>query len=421
MTLNDGLCLHLPLNLLWEIDEEFVVPDISFLGTSNTPIEEMSLQDKLTLLSSNYKVGKCSCDSAPQHVSDPTFGNCISFNKGNKPFKIENLSLHPLLSKFTVPKLNAQNSDFLSEFLRSAKEDFKGLFPRYGNSIDQINGITISFWAKYTHSKEGGEPNVILFAEHNDGTDIVGNKEILHIAFESNVTNDGTSDNITGQTIISFKNGQDGKPPSIDYDARHPNTPRYWVNWAFTVDFTQGVMKIYREGIVFHNYQVPSNQHQILQSASSKINQEFDIFLGSENYQGRLAHLRVYNRVLSPEEINECMKVDKKTENGEDNPLLDVTPDTTLKPMEYQIYQVKGNPTIKTGYPASKWTAVIAGYNCGAEQQHKATALKIMPVVDDGEWKIKCDIKGADDSYWDVGVLFIRNNVVNRLNNFRVE
>ena len=381
----------------------------------------MSLQDKLTLLSSNYQVGKCFCDSAPQHVSDPTFGNCISFNKGNKPFKIENLSLHPLLSKFRVPKLNAQNSDFLSEFLRSAKEDFKGLFPRYGNSIDQINGITISFWAKYTHSKEGGEPNVILFAEHNDGTDLVENKEILHIAFESNVTNDGTSDNITGQTIISFKNGQDGKPPSINYDVRHPNTPRYWVNWAFTVDFTQGVMKIYREGIVFYNYKVPSNQHQILQSASSKINQEFDIFLGSEEYQGKLAHLRVYNRVLSPEEINECMKVDKKTENGEDNPLLDVTPDTTLKPMEYQIYQVKGNPTIKTGYPASKWTAVIAGYNCGAEQQHKATALKIMPVVDDGEWKIKCDIKGADDSYWDVVVLFIRNNVVNRLNNFRVE
>lgn len=92
--------------------------------------------------------------------------------------------------------------------------------------------------------------------------------------------------------------------------------------------------------------------------------------------------------------------------------------DTTQKPMEYKIYQVKGNPTIKTGYPASEWTAILAGFNCGAKQKHKATALTIMPVVDDGEWKIKCDIKDADDRYWDVAVLFIRNNMVNRLSNF---
>ena len=92
--------------------------------------------------------------------------------------------------------------------------------------------------------------------------------------------------------------------------------------------------------------------------------------------------------------------------------------DTTQKPMEYKIYQVKGNPTIKTGYPTSEWTAILAGFNCGAKQKHKATALTIMPVVDDGEWKIKCDIKDADDRYWDVAVLFIRNNMVNRLSNF---
>ena len=93
--------------------------------------------------------------------------------------------------------------------------------------------------------------------------------------------------------------------------------------------------------------------------------------------------------------------------------------DTNQKPMEYQIYQVRGNPTIKTGYSASEWTAVIAGFNCGAKQKHKATALTIMPMVDNtGEWRIKCDIKDADDRYWDVAVLFIRNNMVNRLNNF---
>ncbi|NEP84725.1 MAG: hypothetical protein F6K39_45460, partial [Okeania sp. SIO3B3] len=78
----------------------------------------------------------------------------------------------------------------------------------------------------------------------------------------------------------------------------------------------------------------------------------------------------------------------------------------------------KGNPTIKTGYQDSEWTAVIAGFNSGAKQKHKASALTIMPVVEDGEWKIKCDLKDTDDLYWDVAVLFIRNNMVNRIDNF---
>ena len=47
MILNDGLRLHLPLNELWENGKEYVVPDISCLGTLNTPIEEMSLQDAM--------------------------------------------------------------------------------------------------------------------------------------------------------------------------------------------------------------------------------------------------------------------------------------------------------------------------------------------------------------------------------------
>ncbi|MDE5098123.1 MAG: hypothetical protein O4861_07150, partial [Trichodesmium sp. St16_bin4-tuft] len=106
------------------------------------------------------------------------------------------------------------------------------------------------------------------------------------------------------------------------------------------------------------------------------------------------------------------------TTDGTDTTSTTDSIDTTQKPMEYQIYQVKGNPTIKTGYSASEWTAVIAGFNCGAKKKHKATALTIMPVLDDGEWKIKCDIKDADDRYWDVAVLFIRNNMVNMLNHF---
>ena len=395
----------------------------------------MSLEEKLKFLqsniSTNFPYGVCIAPNNVKHVSDHTFGHCISFNEGDSKkgsyIKIDGLSLHPLLSKLSDEAGTSYFSQYLFE---SAKEDFKEQFPILGNSIGQTNGITISFWAKgYTYNEGDQTSTVILFAEPSpaDSTDsTLPSDEILSIAFTSNA--EPSLNNTTFSLLGS------GNSSSINKTTHHPDSTKDWINWAFTVDFTQGVMKIYREGsVVCHevvcgaeNNTLQSASNKINKSASNKINNRFDIFLGANNrednyYHGKLAHLRVYNRVLSPEEINECMKVDKKTENGEDNPPLNVTPDTTLKPMEYQTYQVKGNPTIKTGYPASKWTAVIAGYNCGAEQQHKATALKIMPVVDDGEWKIKCDIKDADDSYWDVVVLFIRNNVVNRLNNFGVE
>lgn len=86
--------------------------------------------------------------------------------------------------------------------------------------------------------------------------------------------------------------------------------------------------------------------------------------------------------------------------------------------MEYKIYQVKGNFIIKIGYLVLEWIVIFVGFNCGVKQKYKVIVLIIMFVVDDGEWKIKCDIKDVDDCYWDVVVLFIRNNMVNRLSNF---
>ena len=365
-------------------------------------------------------------------------------------------------------------------------------------TIPQTGAITISFWANGGNSLP--KDNSIIFAQEQSNNRVVN----IHLPWND--------------SKIYFDCGNTGNSyDRIEKLAEAVDFKDKWTHWVLTKNVTTGEMNIYLNGTLWHSghgQNKPIGAVSLVKFGS-----------GYAFYHGQVAHLRIYERVLSPEEINECMKVDvtpppsmageddttpttdgteTTSTNGEDGTTpttdgtettsttgdndttpttddIETTPttnegntdptstageddvdsttdgtettpttgegntdatsttdgtdatsttdgtnptptpdgtDTTQKPMEYKIYQVKGNPTIKTGYPASEWTAILAGFNCGAKQKHKATALTIMPVVDDGEWKIKCDIKDADDRYWDVAVLFIRNNMVNRLSNF---
>ena len=365
-------------------------------------------------------------------------------------------------------------------------------------TIPQTGAITISFWANGGNSLP--KNNSIIAAYDQSNNRVVN----IHLPWND--------------SKIYFDCGNTGNSyDRIEKLAEAVDFKDKWTHWVLTKNVTTGEMNIYLNGTLWHSghgQNKPIGAVSLVKFGS-----------GYAFYHGQVAHLRIYERVLSPEEINECMKVDvtpppsmageddttpttdgteTTSTNGEDGTTpttdgtettsttgdndttpttddIETTPttnegntdptstageddvdsttdgtettpttgegntdatsttngtdttsttdgtnptptpdgtDTTQKPMEYKIYQVKGNPTIKTGYPASEWTAILAGFNCGAKQKHKATALTIMPVVDDGEWKIKCDIKDADDRYWDVAVLFIRNNMVNRLSNF---
>ena len=399
-------------------------------------------------------------------------------------------------------------------------------------TIPQTGEITISFWANGDNSLP--KDNSIIAAYDQSNNRVIN----IHLPW-----NDSKIDFDCGNTGNSYDR--------IEKLAEAVDFKDQWNHWVFTKNVTTGEMNIYLNGTLWDSGK--DKNKQISGTTLVKFGSGYGF------YHGQVAHLRIYDRVLSPEEINECMKVDgtettstigegntdststagedyatpttdgtettsitgegntdststageddatpttdgtettsitgegntdststageddatpttdgtdptsttgegntdststagednatsttdgtettsttgegntdSTSTAGEDNATSTTdgtettstatdTTDTTQKPMEYQIYQVKGNPTIKTGYPASEWTAVIAGFNCGAKQKHKATALTIMPVVDDGEWKIKCDIKDADDRYWDVAVLFIRNNMVNRLSHF---
>ncbi|MGD1808974.1 LamG-like jellyroll fold domain-containing protein [Dapis sp. BLCC M126] len=421
MDINRGLQLHLPLN----------------------EIVENAAKEKEVVDASGQKLnGKV--NGNPEIVADSRFGNCINF-------------------------------DGVDDYIELPTA-----------AIPQSDEITISFWAH--GGKSLPKTNSIIVAYDQSNHRVVN----IHLPWsDSKIYFD------CGNTTTS-----DDSYDRIDKLSQAVDFKDKWTHWVFTKNVATGEMKIYQNGSL---WQSGTGKNKSIGSVAM-------VRLGCDSgtlfYHGKVANLRIYDRVLSPEEINELIQVDEvettdttsttsegdttqttettdttsttgegettqttggtdttsttsegdttqttettdtssKTGEGETTQTTNATDttsttggtdttsttsegetdtlsttdttETTQKPMEYQIYQVNGNPTIKTGYPASEWTAVIAGFNCGAKQKYKATALTIMPVVDDGEWKIKCDIKDADDRYWDVAVLFIRNNMVNRLNNF---
>ncbi len=268
-------------------------------------------------------------------------------------------------------------------------------------NFDYSQGFTVGAWVYYESFKKWSRIIDFGIAEKNENILLANEMTTNKLSF--NFFSGSTDKRIQADGILELSQ---------------------WVYLTATIDGL-GNAKLYKNG---------QEVERGLVNLPNSVNRT-ENYIGKSNwstdelFHGKILNLRVYNRVLSEAEINECMKVDatsttdttdtkSTTEQGVTETSSTDGTDTTQKSMEYQIYQVKGNPTIPTGYSASEWTAVIAGFNCGTQQKHKATALMIMPVVDDGEWKIKCDIKDASDRYWDVAVLFIRNNMVNRLNNF---
>ncbi|NES04562.1 MAG: hypothetical protein F6K22_18040 [Okeania sp. SIO2F4] len=421
MDINRGLQLHLPLNEI---------------------VENASKEKEVVDISPSKLNGKV--NGNPIVVDDSQFANCINF-------------------------------DGVDDYIELPTA-----------TIPQTGEITISFWAN--SGKSLPKNNSIMLALDKSKNRVV-NVHLpcsdSHIYFDCGNT---TTANNSYDRLEKLAQAVDFKDQ--------------WTYWTFTKNVATGEMNIYLNGTL---WQSGTGKNKPITSIT-----QVKFGCGYGFYDGKVANLRIYDRVLSPEEIKELMQVDEADatdttsttgkgdtetssttgegdgtqttgdtetssttgegdgtqttgdtetssttgegdgtqttgdtetssttgegdgtqttgdtetssttgEGDTETSLTTDTTDTTQKPMEYQIYQVNGNPTIKTGYLESEWTAVIAGFNCGAKQKHKASAFTIMPVVDNGEWKIKCDIKDADDRYWDVAVLFIRNNMVNRLSSF---
>ncbi|MGD1703436.1 LamG-like jellyroll fold domain-containing protein, partial [Dapis sp. BLCC M229] len=86
-----------------------------------------------------------------------------------------------------------------------------------------------------------------------------------------------------------------------------------WHCVAITWQSSDGQFKVYKDGKEVHS-KVISQGTPIATGGALVVGQEQDKLGGgfavNQAFQGQMAHLRMYNRVLSPEDINECMEVD---------------------------------------------------------------------------------------------------------------
>ena len=87
-----------------------------------------------------------------------------------------------------------------------------------------------------------------------------------------------------------------------------------------------------------------------------------------------------------------------------------------MKPMVYRSYDSQSdNPRIDTGVAYSEWMAIVAGFSgYTPDNQYYITGMKVWPFVENGNWKIHCDMGYSTNERWSVAMLFIRRELVHQ-------
>ncbi|XXY49036.1 hypothetical protein WME91_54425 [Sorangium sp. So ce269] len=97
---------------------------------------------------------------------------------------------------------------------------------------------------------------------------------------------------------------------------------------------------------------------------------------------------------------------------------LDVHGDLKIngqKPIKLETYHRDTSTgwQIRTTYKSTDWIAVVAGFaSRGRNSTGELEGVKAWPVVINGYWEIVTELEDINDSYWDVRVLFILNELV---------
>ncbi|NEN91260.1 MAG: hypothetical protein F6K48_21060, partial [Okeania sp. SIO3H1] len=149
-------------------------------------------------------------------------------------------------------------------------------------TIPQTGAITISFWA---YGGKSLPKNTVLISAYNKG-----NQPLVRVYLP-------WSDR---RIILDYGNPFD----RIEKVGEVVDFKDKWTYWTFTKNVAKGEMNIYLNGSLWHSGT----------GKDKPIDSVVKVMFGRETYNsfynGQIAHLRIYDRVLSPEDINECMKVD---------------------------------------------------------------------------------------------------------------
>ena len=255
MSNTNDLVLHLKLDT--------IIPD-----ADNQRVRSAFLSENVSALSENISAStesQYSVHGSPQVVSDEHFGSCFTFDGNN---------------------------------------DFVELSP---TTIPTGNEITVCFWANGGNNLPN--TNSIVFAHTAKNSRVL----CIHLPWSDGVIyfdcggNPNDQDSGYDRISKSIGTGQD----AVQYKGK-------WNHWAFTKDVTKGEMKIYLNGVLWHNEE--GKTQPILPAAKAYI---------AKNYPGQIANFRTYKKALFPEEIKQDMNDD----------LTAITAFNLAYPLDFNLYE----------------------------------------------------------------------------------
>ncbi len=193
---------------------------------------------------------------------------------------------------------------FGSCFTFDGNNDFVELSP---TTIPTGNEITVCFWANGGNNLPN--TNSIVFAHTPKNSRVL----CIHLPWSDGVIyfdcggNPNVQDSGYDRISKSIGTGQD----AVQYKGK-------WNHWAFTKDVTKGEMKIYLNGVLWHNEE--GKTQPILPAAKAYI---------AKNYPGQIANFRTYKKALFPEEIKQDMNDD----------LTAITAFNLAYPLDFDLYE----------------------------------------------------------------------------------
>lgn len=216
-----------------------------------------------------------------------------------------------------------------------------------GNSIPQGDEITISLW---TYSGDN-QPNANSIIIASKGRPSVRNLNI-HLPWRNG--------------RIYFDCGySENAYDRIDKAINVEELKGKWIHWTFTKQLSTGTMEIYKDGALWHSESGKNKPLNVLQNVKVNIG----LHGNAQFYQGKMAHLRIYDRVLSQEEIQQSIIQDMPKPSI--NAALSVGNKTFLFSGDQYVRYTGSDYKLDKGYPKPikdnkdnfpKWNKIDAAF-----------------------------------------------------------
>ena len=181
------------------------------------------------------------------------------------------------------------------------------------------DNLTISFWAQGETSPGTSVDFTVLHTQNTEGTKTIEVKYPSTGSFVFEAGNANSTDTVT-------ETGVQG-----DY-----NNASTWIHWAMTKNSNNGEMKLYRNGILV----------ETAVSKTQDLGTFNEIYLGAKKgtdgsfsnyFQGKLAHIRIYNNALNTSQIASIIRTDE----------IAATTFDRLHPLEFTLLDSNGESVLQ--------------------------------------------------------------------------